>query len=43
MAFGLPNVIGNTEDMNVMNETDGQQVSSVDPYENQPDESMMAD
>lgn len=43
MSFGHPNVIGNTEDMNVMNETEGQQVSSVDPFENQPDESMGAE
>ena len=43
MSFGLPNVIANTEDMKVMNETDGQQVSSVDPLENQPDEPMIED
>ncbi len=43
MSFGIPNIIGNSEDMNSMQAADAQQVSSVDPYENQPDESMIGD
>ena len=41
VAFGLPNVISNVEDMNNVKATDVQQISSVDPRENQHDESMM--
>ena len=43
MPFGIPNVIGNVEDMNSMQGVDVQQVSSLDPHENPPDESMTGD
>ena len=43
VSFGLPNVIGNAEDMDSMQGADAQQVSSFDPHENPPDESMIGD
>ena len=43
ISFGAPNVIGNAEDMGNVQGTDAQQISSVDPHENQPDESMIGD
>ena len=43
MTFGLPNIIGNAEDMDNMQSADAQQISSVDPYENQADHVMAED
>ena len=40
VAFGQPNIIGNIEDMENMQVADGQQISSIDPLENQADQSM---
>ena len=40
MKFGNPNIIGNIEDMENMQVADGQQISSIDPLENQADQSM---
>ena len=43
MTFGLPNIIGNVEDMEKMQGADGQQISSLDPNENQADQLMAED
>ena len=43
MQFGHPNIIGNIEDMENMQVADGQQISSIDPLENQADQSMEGD
>ena len=40
MKFGHSNIIGNIEDMENMQVADGQQISSIDPLENQADQSM---
>ena len=43
VAFGHPNIIGNIEDMANLQVADGQQISSIDPNENQGDQSMEED
>ena len=43
MTFGHPNIIGNIEDMDNMQVADAQQISSIDPNENQGDQSMEED
>ena len=43
MKFGHPNIIGNIEDMDNMQVADAQQISSIDPNENQGDQSMEED
>jgi len=43
VSFGLPNIIGNAEDMNSMCGADVQQISSMDPHENLADQSMAED
>ena len=43
VVFGQPNVIGNIEDMANLQVADGQQISSIDPNENQGDQSMEED
>jgi hypothetical protein len=43
VAFGQPNIIGNIEDMANLQVADAQQISSVDPNENQGDQSMEED
>lgn len=43
VKFGLPNIIGNAEDMDNMQSADAQQISSIDPYENQADQVMAED
>ena len=43
VVFGHPNIIGNIEDMANLQVADGQQISSIDPNENQGDQSMEED
>ena len=43
VVFGQPNVIGNIEDMANLQVADAQQMSSIDPNENQGDQSMEED
>ena len=40
MKFGHPNIIGNIEEIVNMQVADVQQISSIDPLENQADQSM---
>ena len=43
VTFGLPNIIANAEDMDKMQSADAQQISSIDPHENEGDHVMAED